>query len=374
MRSGKRRTLALCGVLLLAGCSSWTPLRTPTPVDAGPLTPVAQRSAAAVGRLLSTRCSGAPAAGTGFVVGPGLVLTAAHVVGGARQVSVRLTGAGPVPAEIVGIDASRDTALVRAGALPGDPPTIPLASDRAATGTTVVALGYPLGESVLHRTFARITSVTDSALVNGSPMRDLVTLDATLPVGLSGGPALDADGVARGMVVAAIGGRGGRDSTSPVTLALPASGLQASLTEWGDDTAVPSAPCAGEVDHGEAADPDLIVSTTDADAPELAHTLWLLGRSINAGQYPSAAGMLTRGLLAAEGGVTAWGRGLDSTRWQAIDLRSATRDGDRATARARLRTADDDGCRVQPVEVRFERSSGIWLVAAVEQDGAAEGC
>ncbi|WP_198018439.1 trypsin-like peptidase domain-containing protein, partial [Sedimentibacter sp. B4] len=79
----------------------------PTPVDASLLDPVVQRYSASVGRLLSTSCTGAPFAGSGFVVGPGLVLTAAHVVEGARQVSVRLAGAEPVPAEVVGIDPNR---------------------------------------------------------------------------------------------------------------------------------------------------------------------------------------------------------------------------------------------------------------------------
>ncbi len=374
MRSWTRWTSVFAGATLLVGCSLGSPLLVPTPVDTASLAPVADRDTAAVGRLLSTTCTGAPLAGTGFVVGPGLVLTAAHVVDGARQVSLRLADAEPVAARVIGIDASRDTALVRADAIGADIPRIALADDATAVGESVVVLGYPLGESDSHLSFARITSVTDSAIVNGFPMQDLVTVDATVPVGMSGGPVLDADGVARGMVVAAIAGRGGRDSVATVTLALPASALAGSLAQWRDDQPVRSGPCAGEVDRGDVADPTLTLTSTDADAPELGHTLWLLGRSINAGQYPGAAGLLTSSLLAGEGGAQAWEQGLGQTRWEGIDLRGATRDGDHATARVLLRTRTDAGCRVQQVEVGFERTGGVWLVDAFASVGGAQRC
>lgn len=375
MRSSRRWPAAFVCVPLLAACSVWSPpLLAPTPVDASPFDPVVQRYSASVGRLLSTSCTGAPFAGSGFVVGPGLVLTAAHVVDGARQVSVRLAGAEPVPAEVIGIDPNRDTALVRTEFDPAGAPVIALAADATEVGSAVVALGYPLGESRWHREDARITSVTDSAIVNGAAMHDLLTVDATLPIGMSGGPVLDARGVARGMAVAAIGGRGGRDSTSPVALGIPAARLAGSFAEWRNEPPVRSAPCAGEVDRGGTGGPDLVVTSSDPDAPELAHTLWLLGRSINAGQYPGAAGLLTSSLLTNEGGAATWAAGLGQTRWLGIDVAEAGMDGDRASARARLRTTSGEGCRVQQVDYRFVRAAGIWRVDAIEPVGAAQAC
>lgn len=372
MRTSTCGLAAAVALAVLAGCSIAPPLLSPTPVDAAPFAVLVERARGSVGKLLSTSCAGAPIAGSGFVVAPGLMLTGAHVVDGGRQVSLRLTGASPVLADIVGIDPAKDTALVRAR-VPLDVPPLALAGAPVAPGTPVTTLGYPLGESVLRTEVSRITSVTDSAIVNDRPMQDLVTVDATIRTGSSGGPALAADGRVHGMVVAAIGGRGGRDSAPIVALAIPARSLADSLAAWRGNPPDPGDGCAGEAARDGGA-LDLDVVTTDPAAAEFVHTLWLLGKGINAGQAVSTWGMLSAGRRAAEGGPEAWAATVGDTRWSGLAVLATSRDGDRATARVRLRSTVAGKCRVQQLDVGLELVHGIWLVGVADPAGDAESC
>jgi S1-C subfamily serine protease len=372
----RRSTSGLGAVLcatLFSGCSLFFPaLRSPTPVDAAPFAPVVERTGGSVAKLLSTTCGGAPIAGSGIVVAPDLVLTAVHVVGGARQVSLRVADAAPVLADVVGIDPAKDTALVRTETAL-DVPVLGLATDATAPGTTVAALGYPLGESVLRTEFARITSVTDSAIVNGGPVQDLVTVDATLRPGSSGGPAVDVQGTVRGMVVAAIGGRGGRDSAQTVALAIPPASLARSVAEWRDRSAATPAACTGDASSPPAGGLRLAWAT-DADAAEFVHTLWLLGRSINAGQVQSSYQLLTSQRRTTEGGQDGWAATVAAQRWTELEVLTAAHTGNTATVHVRLRTEGDGGCRVQASDITLELVSGTWLVGADEPAGDATAC
>lgn len=373
MRTGWRGVGVLVAATLLGGCSLFSPpLRTPQPVDPTPFTEVPARAGDSVGRLLSTSCAGAPMAGSGFVVDDHHVLTASHVVDGARQVSLRLTGAEPVLGEVVGIDRATDTALVRTSAPLTGAPLELAAAGETAVGTEVAALGYPLGDAELGTALARLTSVSESAVVNDHPAQDLLVVDATLRVGMSGGPVVDAQSRVRGMIVAAIGGRGGRDSTASVALALPTGLLAGRVEAWRGAAALTPDACAGEAWRTSATAPGLDVAD-GADA-EIAHTLWLLGSSLNAGQYPSAWGMLTAGQQGREGDLAGWTARNAPLRWTGLEVLEASRDGERATARARVRfTGEDGGCRVQEFgyDLRLER--GIWLVDGIDA-GASAGC
>src|SRR5579863_1440549 len=57
------------------------------------------------------------ALGSGFVISAdGLIVTNRHVVVGARTVRVKLPDGREVPAEVIGVDATTDIALLRVGA------------------------------------------------------------------------------------------------------------------------------------------------------------------------------------------------------------------------------------------------------------------
>jgi S1-C subfamily serine protease len=138
------------------------------------------------------------ATGSGFVVDrDGTILTNAHVVSGAENVTVSFTEDGdPVDAEVKGVDASTDLAVLKVD--PDDVENLtpmPLGdSSKVAVGDPVVAIGNPYG---LQRT---VTTGIVSALQreitapNGFQINDVIQTDASINPGNSGGPLLDANG------------------------------------------------------------------------------------------------------------------------------------------------------------------------------------
>ena len=133
--------------------------------------------------------------GSGFVVSSdGLIVTNAHVVEGASEVAVKVgTGGEQLPAEIVGIDPSRDLALLHVDA--NDLPALELGdSGKVEVGDATYAIGNPFG---LDHTFTTgIVSALDRSLQapDGATIEGGIQTDAAINPGNSGGPLLDADG------------------------------------------------------------------------------------------------------------------------------------------------------------------------------------
>jgi serine protease Do len=130
--------------------------------------------------------------GSGFIVrNDGYILTNAHVVDGADEVHVRLTGQGKeLRARIVGIDKVTDIALlkIRASRLP----VVRTGSSVALrVGDWVAAIGSPFGfENTIT---AGIVSAKERRLPNGSQMPFLQS-DVAINPGSSGGPLVNLDG------------------------------------------------------------------------------------------------------------------------------------------------------------------------------------
>jgi S1-C subfamily serine protease len=140
---------------------------------------------------------GGTATGSGFVIdGEGHILTNAHVVGGAGQVTVKLGEDGEtLDAKVLGQDTSTDIAVLEVD--PGDVDLHPLAlgdSSQVEVGDPVVAIGNPFG---LDRTAtAGIVSAVQREIdaPNGFTITDAIQTDAPINPGNSGGPLLDALG------------------------------------------------------------------------------------------------------------------------------------------------------------------------------------
>lgn len=117
----------------------------------------------------------------------GYILTAAHVIEGARTVKVRLADGRLFDGEIVGAHVPTDIAVVKI-----DAPNLPVAKLATGVDTRVgalaVALGSPFGldQSVT----AGIVSAVDRE-ISGVPM---VQTDAAINPGNSGGPLVDGAG------------------------------------------------------------------------------------------------------------------------------------------------------------------------------------
>jgi S1-C subfamily serine protease len=135
------------------------------------------------------------ATGSGFLIdNDGHILTNAHVVDGAKSVTVQLGDGDPQDAEIVGTDPSTDIALLKVDDTDGVDP-LPLGdSTKVQVGDPVVAIGNPFG---LDRT---VTTGIVSALQrqiqapNGFSISDVIQTDAAINPGNSGGPLINGAG------------------------------------------------------------------------------------------------------------------------------------------------------------------------------------
>ncbi|MEM1254436.1 MAG: trypsin-like peptidase domain-containing protein [Cyanobacteria bacterium P01_H01_bin.21] len=125
--------------------------------------------------------------GSGSIItSAGLVLTNAHVVGGARQVTVRLSDGRQFSGQVIGYaDESLDLAAIQINGGDTTFPVIPLATNMAQVGQQAFAIGNPFG---LQGTFTvGIVSRIDSE-------RGLIQTDAAINPGNSGGPLLNRNG------------------------------------------------------------------------------------------------------------------------------------------------------------------------------------
>jgi S1-C subfamily serine protease len=154
-------------------------------------------------RILGTAC-GFGIEGSGWVAGPGLVVTNAHVVAGEADTVVQLRGVGrPLRAHVVVFDPHNDIAVLTVPGLSA--PVLRLASGPAA-GESAAILGFPLNQGYDPRPArlgpTRRTATTDAY---GNPAVRLVSsLRGWVRSGNSGGPLVDAGGRVVGTVFAEI--------------------------------------------------------------------------------------------------------------------------------------------------------------------------
>jgi S1-C subfamily serine protease len=165
--------------------------------------PEVKAAQASVVRILGTAC-GLGVEGSGWVAGPGLVVTNAHVVAGQGDTRVLVRGEGPsLRAEAVAFDAHNDIAVLRVDGLQAD--ALPLASS-ARRGSSAAVLGFPRNGPYDVRA-ARVGEtrrvVTQDAYGNGPVTRSIVALRGLVRSGNSGGPLVDGDGRVVGTIFAA---------------------------------------------------------------------------------------------------------------------------------------------------------------------------
>ena len=139
--------------------------------------------------------------GSGVVVADDLVLTNAHVVAGNRATTVTTDDGREVHAVVVGFDARRDLALVRARGL--GLPTPERGSSDVDEGGAVI--GYPEGGPQLEspaRIAEEITATGTDIYRSAETERSVFVLGAVLEPGDSGGPLFDRDGRVVGIAFA----------------------------------------------------------------------------------------------------------------------------------------------------------------------------
>jgi S1-C subfamily serine protease len=145
---------------------------------------------------VSVSSCGIRSTGSGVVIADGLILTAAHVVGDAGLVRID-SGGVTVAGEVLGVlGDGRDVALISVDA----PMASPLRPGVApVTGEPLTLMGHPGGGPRM----VAVGGVVDLAPVTANRVAgEVVGIDISVSVGMSGGPAVNADGEMVGLLVA----------------------------------------------------------------------------------------------------------------------------------------------------------------------------
>lgn len=137
--------------------------------------------------------------GTGFFVSPTLVVTVAHLVEGASQISVDFQGE-KFTAQRVAVDKANDLAVLRVEGLESQVRPLAVAPARSvAVGERVYTAGFPT-PAVLGRSLKFAEGLVNSATGLADDPRAFQVSVAVQP-GLSGGPLLSGRGQVIGVVV-----------------------------------------------------------------------------------------------------------------------------------------------------------------------------
>ena len=141
-------------------------------------------------------------AGSGVIISSdGYILTCAHVVSGASNITVTI-GDTDYTASVVGEDDTSDVAVIKIDATDLTPATVG-DSDSLAVGESVLAVGNPLGELGGTVTSGIISALNRSVTIQGTSSTNtmsLIQMDASVSPGNSGGGLFNMNGELIGLV------------------------------------------------------------------------------------------------------------------------------------------------------------------------------
>jgi len=147
-------------------------------------------------------------AGSGVIVDAknGYIITNAHVVENATDITVQLLDNRSLKAKVVGADPGSDVAVLKVQA--GNLVDLPIAdSDRAEVGDFVVAIGNPFGLG--HTVTSGIVSALGRSGINPEGYEDFIQTDASINPGNSGGALVNLGGQLVGINSAILSRTGG---------------------------------------------------------------------------------------------------------------------------------------------------------------------
>jgi S1-C subfamily serine protease len=179
--------------------------------------------------------------GSGFVVGPDLIITNAHVVAGITNPTVRIKGKGKsFEGSVIYFDPADDVALIRTSGIPSVALRI---SQTLSRSDDAVVAGFPDG-GPLALIPARVRSVSETLgidIYGKDPVtREIYALSADIKQGDSGAPMLALDGSVAGLIFAASA------IDDQVGYALTANEFMVAVNSvYSDMPAVSTGDCAG---------------------------------------------------------------------------------------------------------------------------------
>jgi Do/DeqQ family serine protease len=147
-------------------------------------------------------------AGSGVIVDArnGYIITNAHVIENATEITVTLLDNRSIKADVVGADAGSDVALLKVKA--ANLAAMPVAdSSKAEVGDFVVAIGNPFG--LQHTVTSGIISGLGRSGISRDGYEDFIQTDASINPGNSGGALVNLKGELVGINSAILSGNGG---------------------------------------------------------------------------------------------------------------------------------------------------------------------
>jgi serine protease Do len=159
--------------------------------------------------------------GSGFIVSEdGYVITNAHVVSEAADVTVRLPDRREYPAKVIGVDLRSDIAVLKVDAK--NLPTVKIAkAGNISPGEWVAAIGSPFGFE--NSVTVGVVSATARALGPQSSVVPFIQTDVAVNPGNSGGPLFNLRGEVIGVnsqIYSATGGYQGISFAIPIDVAM----------------------------------------------------------------------------------------------------------------------------------------------------------
>ncbi len=158
--------------------------------------------------------------GSGFIISDdGKIITNAHVVEGANQVTVNLKDGRVLEGKVLGSDSLTDLAVIQIQA--ENLPVVQLGnSDDLIIGEWAIAIGNPLGlDNTVTTGIISATGRSSSQIGVGDKRLDFIQTDAAINPGNSGGPLLNAKGEVIGINTAIIKNAQGLGFAIPINRA-----------------------------------------------------------------------------------------------------------------------------------------------------------
>jgi Do/DeqQ family serine protease len=166
-------------------------------------------------------------AGSGVIVDAknGYIITNAHVVENATEITVQLLDNRSLTAKVVGKDPGSDVAVLKVEA--NNLLDIPIAdSDKTEVGDFVVAIGNPFGLG--HTVTSGIVSALGRSGINPEGYEDFIQTDASINPGNSGGALVNLSGQLVGINSAILSRTGGNIG---IGFAIPANMMKVVMTQ-----------------------------------------------------------------------------------------------------------------------------------------------
>ncbi len=176
---------------------------------------------------------GSPASGTAWGVHKGYLVTASHVVKGAKRIYVYSDGQAVGSARVVADDPASDVAILKLAPLhPGVLPVFELSVRAPTLGKSIFTLGYPapdiLGQQV------KMTAGEISGTTGIEDNARLLQISVPIQPGNSGGPIINWDGEVVGIADASLAKIDDDAPAQNVNYAVKASYVRAMLEELPD--------------------------------------------------------------------------------------------------------------------------------------------